>query len=358
MTLARLATFAIVALVFVASAFGTLTVLGRIIRQRLATRRARLAAPARRMLLQLAAGDGDEAALVERLAAIDGAVWRAVEPSAVAMLGKVRGEAHATLVTVFMRRGAAMRAERDLHARSPVRRARAAEVLGNLGERVALGALCELLADPNPDTRVVAARALGRIADPAAALPLLRSVAGRRPVPPQLAAHAVLRLGLAAQAEVEHALDHPDEIVRATAVEVLGLIGAVGSTPRVEAALRSDLSGEVQRRAARTLGRLGARSALAPLLEAVGPDRPAALRAVAAEALGDLGAAAAAEPLAALLADTQYRVAHHAARSLLRLGLPGLAALRAATGAAEPHAREALAMAELADGRRDLVPVP
>jgi HEAT repeat protein len=305
--------------------------------------------------VRLTAGDEDET-LTDQLAAVPPQTWRAVEPAAVAMLGKVRGEAHTALVAVFKQRGAGIRASHDLTARGAVRRARAAEVLGNLGAADAVPRLCELLRDRDADVRVVAARALGRIADAAAAGPLLAATVGARRVPPQLVAHALLRLGLAAQSETEKALDHPAELVRATAVEVLGLIGAVGAAKRVEFALRSDLSLPVRTRAARTLGRLGTFSALAPLLEAVEPGRPPALRAEAALALGELGARAAAQPLAALLADDDYQVAHQAARALLRLGGPGRDALeRADDDRSRPHAREALGVADLELARRTIL---
>jgi hypothetical protein len=354
-TLSGAAAVAIVALLVATVVFGVVTVIGRVLRGAARQRQAHLAAPARRLLVRLTAGDDDET-LVDQLVTVAPRTWRAVEPAAVAMLGKVRGEAHTALVSVFLRRGAGVRAVKDLHARSPVARARAAEVLGNLGDAGAVPELCDLLHDRDPDVRVVAARSLGRIASPDAATPLLDATVGDHPVPPQLVAHALVRLGLAAHGDVVKALDHPAELARATALEVLGLIGAVGVAKQVEFALRSDLSLEVRLRAARTLGRLGTRSALAPLLEAVEPGRPAALRAEAAKALGELGARAAAEPLAALLADPEYRVAHQAARALLRLGGPGRTALSNATGdGSRAHAEEALSVADLDEGRRSLL---
>jgi HEAT repeat protein len=351
MTLAGAAAVAIVALLVAAVVFGILTVVLRLARGVAGRRRAALAAPARRLLVRLTAGDDDET-LIDQLAAVGPRTWRAVEPAAVAMLGKVRGEAHTALVTVFQRRGAGERARRDLTARSPVRRARAAEVLGNLGDADAVRDLCLLLPDRDRDVRVVVVRALGRIADASVAGALLDATVGVNRVPPQLVAHALVRLGVAAHHDVAQALSHPSELARATALEVLGLIGAVGVAKQVEFALRSDLSLEVRVRAARTLGRLGTRSALAPLLEAVEPDRPAALRAEAARALGELGSPAAAQPLAALLADPEYRVAHHAARALLRLGRAGRTELQ---NADSEHAREALGVAALEEGRRELL---
>jgi HEAT repeat protein len=362
MTLAGAASFAIAALLVAALLFGAVTISGRLVKRVLKDRRTRLAAPARKLLVRLTAGDDDET-LIDRLATVDQRTWNAVEPAAVAMLGKVRGEAHSSLVAVFQKRGAGTKALRELQARSPVTRARAAEVLGNLGDPAAVPSLCPLLRDRNLDVRVVVARSLGRIAAPAAAMPLLDAVAGDNAVPPQLAAHALVRLGIGAQATIAAGLQHHSELARATALEVLGLIGAVGTAKQVEFALRSDLSLEVRVRAARTLGRLGPRSALAPLLEAVEPGHAPRLRAEAARALGELGAPAAAQPLAALLADRDYEVAHESARALLKLGLAGRTELENAVDVAgdEPlsaptpggHAREALSAAHLAELRRD-----
>jgi HEAT repeat protein len=353
MILADAATTALAVLVVAAAVLGTVIVLGRAMRRARDARRTRLAAPARRLLLAVSTGDDD--ADVDALVVLPPRIWRAIEPNAVALLGKVRGEAYAALVSVFERRGAGTRALRDVRRRDPVRRGRAAEVLGSLRRDEAVPALVDLLGDPDPDVRIVAARALGTIGDPSAAPHLLASVAARRSIPSHQIAHAVVRIGAPAQPAVVYALGHQVDSVRAVAAEVLGLIGAVGAARRVEEALRDDPSVEVRVRAARTLGRLGTRGAVAPLLAGLDPGEPPALRAEAARALGELGTAVSTTALAALLGDAQYQVAHEAARSLLRLGAAGREALNAALGTDEmsaAHAREALALAELDERRR------
>jgi hypothetical protein len=375
-TLAGAALVALFVMLLAALVFGGLIIGGRTVRRTRDARRARLAKPARQLLLAIAAGDEDPAQ-IEELVRLPDDVWLAVEPNAIALLGKVRGEAHTTLVDVFERRGAAWRARSRLKRRDPVARALAAEVLGNLGRKDALLPLCELLGDPDPDVRVVAARSLGRIGDAGATQPLLATLPSRRAVPAHVVATALTRLGTAAQGALLAALDDPRTPVRACAAEVLGLIGAAGATVRVESALRADPAVEVRIAAARTLGRLGTRTALAPLLDSLEPQHPAVLRAEAARALGEVGAVSAAPALTGLLADAEYSVAHNAARSLLRLGNPGRAALVAAEHrahvrprhSADPdagpdpdallgatHAREALAAAELDDHRRQTVP--
>ncbi|SDZ11429.1 HEAT repeat [Micromonospora pattaloongensis] len=361
-----IATGALLVLTAVTVVLAAVIIFGRAARRIGDARRARLAAPARRALLALAAGD-DEQANFTTLARLEPGVWRAVEPTAVALLGKVRGEARAVLVSVFEERGSGERALRQTRRAGAVRRARAAEVLGNLRRRDAVPTLVALLADPDPDVRAVTARALGRIADPTAVPALLASLVGPRPVPPQAVADAVLRIGADGRDALVGALDHPAELVRVTAVEVLGLVGAITAAGRVIEVLSGDASPAVRARAAVTLGRLGTRQSLGPLLTAVEPTQPPALRAAAARALGDLGAVAAAPALGTLLADPDHDVAHAAAYALLRMGDAGRAALaraahaapagsdppvETATARAGAYAREALAVAELEARRR------
>jgi HEAT repeat protein len=331
---------------------------GRQIRQR---RQAALAAGPRRALLAFVADNGEEGG--HDLVAIPGDAWKAAESGALGLLGKLRGEAHVALVSVFLRRGTARAALRDLRSRSRVRRARAAQVLGDLELRQAVPELCRLLTDRHAEVRVVAVRALGRIGDPSAAWRLIASLDQHHPVPSLLATHTLVQLGPDAEVTLSAALDHPQARVRAVCLDALGLLGAAGSVQRVARVLREDATLEVRVAAAANLGRLGARAALEPLTAALSPVRPAPLRAAAARALGDLGSPSAVPSLVALLGDDEFRVAHEAAHALRRLGRAGLQALRAvvdqetadanATGRgahAKPsppasHAEEALALA-------------
>jgi HEAT repeat protein len=333
----------------------------RIVRHARQRRRAALAAGPRRALLAFVADNGEQGG--EELVAIPDEAWRAAEPGALALLGKLRGEAHRALVSIFVRRGTARAALGDLRARSPVRRARAAQVLGDLELRQAVPELGRLLTDRHPEVRVVAVRALGRIGDPAAAWRLIASLDRPDPVPSLLATHALVQFGTEAEVTLSAALDHPEPRVRAVCLDALGLLGAAGSVHRIARVLRDDDVLDVRAAAAASLGRIGTRSAIEPLSAAAAPAHPTALRAAAARALGDLGSPVAVPALVALLDDEAYRVAHEAAQSLRRLGEPGLdglrgvldretAAVRAGgTGAharpswAAAHAREALALA-------------
>lgn len=332
--------------------------------------------PLRPLLLALVAGEPDEQAdAASRLAALAPPVWRSVEPAVVALLSKVRGDSRAEVVGLLEDRGVLGRARADLRRRGAVQRARAAELLGAAGDERAVPVLVELLtADRAGEVRVVAARALGRIGAAEAASPLLsalREQQGRGRVPPQVVAHALLRIGPAASDDVTAAVADDSSAVRATACEILGRIGAVGSVAALRRCLRDDGSAEVRARAARALGRLGMPSALEDLVAASAPPVPAAVRACAVEALGELGDPRAVPVLRDLLADDDGRVAALAGPALVGLGGSGRAVLHdvaASGGPALPagagvpggaggavvaeRAREALAAARL----REAVP--
>jgi HEAT repeat protein len=362
----RLFTFTIMVLAAVVLVTGLGIVAARVLRQVRQRKRAALAAGPRRALLAFVADHGEQGS--HDLVAIPEDAWAAAAPGALGLLGKLRGDAHAALVSVFLRRGTARAALRDLRSRSRVRRSRAAQVLGDLEVRQAVPELCRLLTDRHGEVRVVAVRALGRIGDPTAAWRLITSLDQSDPVPSLLVTHTLVQLGPDAEVTLSAALDHPQARVRAVCLDALGLLGAAGSVGRVARVLREDAVLDVRVAAAANLGRLGARSAIEPLTGALTPARPAPLRAAAARALGDLGAPAAVPALAALLGDGEYRVAHAAAHALRRLGRTGQEALRfvlateademaaagrgshASPSSAASHAREALALAALSAG--------
>ncbi|GAB1644859.1 HEAT repeat domain-containing protein [Krasilnikovia sp. MM14-A1259] len=317
-----------VAILVLAGAIAVLIIaaaLIRVIRKMRQRRRDRLAAAPRRALLAFVADSGESG--TDELLAIPPRAWQAVEPAAVELLGKVRGDAHRALADVFEQRGVGDRALAQLTSRDPVRRARAAEILGHLRRLHAVPEICGLLADRQPDVRVVAARALGAIGEPAAASPLLASLT--RPVPAHLVAHALARIGTGAVPALDAALRDREPLIRTTALDALGLIGATRSVPGITELLHDEQDPDVRLAAVRALGRLGGRSAVAPLLEVTELGNTDQLRAAAARALGDIGAASASDALAGLLDDPSYPVAHEAAQALRRVGPAGIAHLTA-----------------------------
>ncbi|MEV8099703.1 HEAT repeat domain-containing protein [Kitasatospora sp. NPDC085879] len=328
----------------------------RAVRRERERRRERAAEPLRVLLLEFLCAEGDEeAGSLRALSALDDRSWAAVEPTARAILAKVSGQARASLVGLFEQRGVATRAMADLRRRGPVRKGRAAEVLGLLRHRAATPRLRVLLSDADSEVRTVAARALGHIGDPADVPDLLACLHGPHPVPPAVVLQALTAFGAAGHDQIATGLDDAEPLVRAVTVEALGATGGVGWTTRVAAALRADPHLEVRIRAARALGALGTPAGLEPLLHAVRRGQPESLRAVAARALGRLGASCAAPRLGELLDDPVHRVAATAARALLHVGPAGRDELRRAAdgargGRAAAHARAALAEAAIGEG--------
>jgi len=349
-TAAGLLTTAIFGIGVLVAVLAGLTAGRRTLRRAGDRRRRALSADVRPLVLELAAGDGPEAAEAEqRLAALDERTWRAVEPEVTALLLKVRGDNHALLVSVLDRRGAVSRAVRALSSRSAVRRARAAELLGSTRRRTVVPDLVRLLGDRDPDVRQVAARALGRIGSDRAATALLDAVGDPGDVPPRIVAAALLRIGSGAHPALVTALDGPDPLRRAVAADIAGLDGAVAAVPALLRRLQTDEEIEVRIRTARALGRIGSPAGLDALLAATDGARRTALRTVAVKALGDLGSPRAVPRLVELLEDPAHRIAGNAATALVRCGPRGLSALASAAESGAPAAREALALAVLRD---------
>lgn len=315
--------------------------------RRAGARRAGRIERARPLLVRLAAGEGDEDATLDELAALPRGTWRPLEPVVVDLLGKLRGEAHGALVRLLERRGTRQRALRSARHRRATARANSAHLLGALGGPGALPRLVLLLADRDEEVRAVAVRALGRLGDPAAAVALVSALVGSgRPLPHHAVMAALRRIGPAAWTVLRSFADHPDPLVRARVAEAMGLVGAVRAASTLVTMLAGDPADEVRLRAARALGALGAPGAVDALLAATDAGEPTALRVTAAQALGALGSRAAVPVLRALVADPHHWVAHTAAAALVDVGPAGTAALQelaedSRTGAT--HALEALA---------------
>ncbi len=174
--------------------------------------------------------------------------------------------------------------------------------------------------------------------------PLVEALAGRR-VPRGVAGQALLTIGWPALPQLRVLAESQDPAVRATAVELIGLIGDAGDG-RLLAHRLHDGAAAVRASAAIGLGRLGAQEAAAAL-RATLEDRIPFVRSAAAEGLGALGDVESAPALTALAADPEFEPAQAAARALARMDAELVR--RAAAGPyVGVHLREALDVAELA----------
>jgi HEAT repeat protein len=364
------ASFAIagVAIAVLIVALSAATVLRRYHRRRQERRRALLVEPLREVLIRLVTDPtGDDSSLEHQsLLILPSATWRALEPTVLDLLRKVRGESRQRLVALVVAKGTLERMRHQTQRLGAVRRARAAELLGLLCQPEARDDLVRLLEDRDAEVRLVAARALGELGDPTAAGPLLESLVRTRSVPLRVVARSLARLGPTAGTVLVEGLRSDGALVRAVCAEICGLVGVTAAQPALLAALDRDADEDVRVRAARALGRIGLLSALPALVRATDDWQPPALRAVAARALGDLGGPGPVGFLEVLLGDPDHRVSTNAGQSMARVGAAGLARLRQISrdpGAAGACAREALALHGLSRGlvvepSRPLVPLP
>lgn len=310
--------------------------------------RAALTTPWRGPLLAAAAG---EELAPQLLTPLDRAQWGAVEAEVLRLARLVRGEGRDRLVEVLARHGRISRARHRITGRGPVRRARAAELLGLAGDERSLPALARLLADHDREVRLVAVRAIGRIGAPAAVGILVAALA-RHDVPARVVAQALVHLRPGADGALDAAARHHDPVVRAYLMEVLGLRRAHPSSGTIVRALRQDPEAEVRLRAAKALSRLAMPATTPALRLAVRDDPDPGVRAFAARALGEIRDPRAVAALESLLrARPTPLAARNAAHALACQGGGGLWALRSVAygddETAAAHAVEALSLAAL-----------
>ena len=347
--------FAGLALAALGLALAAAIVLQRGLRQHSGRRDLALVEPFRPLLIALVMDDHVDAAATAQILGADDRAWSALEPHIISMVRKLRGDSRAVLVNLLDERGTITRLNRRLKRPGAVGRARAAELLGLLGEHAPRRDLERLaLRDHDAEVRIVAARALGEIGDPMSARALLAAASGPRAVPLRIAARSLARLGPGAAPELMRGLRSDKTTSRAVSAEILGLLGVTAAATALAGAADDDAELDVRIRSARALGRIGVPSALPVLERCTGPDHHPALRAVAARAVGEVGGPIAIELLARLMDDPTHRVASNAARALGRLGdraLPVLRRTAAGPTPGAPYAAEVLAELDVRSGR-------
>jgi HEAT repeat protein len=237
---------------------------------------------------------------------------------------------------------------KQLRHRNPVRRGRAAFLIGELRVPVASEMLPPLLADPDPDVRLVACAELGGIATQAAALSLISAVMAGDLAPERI----IERLGGGwAVPSLVSALEDPElarslapgdgdpsERWRPAVARALG----VAADPRAELALARMLDSphtEERVAAARALGPSGTEASVAVLIKALG-DPAWEVRAQAAKSLSAHPEQRAVPALEARLSDEAWWVRSNAADTLATIGTDGVTALKRALSHSDRYARE------------------
>ena len=274
---------------------------------------------------------------------------------ALGLLPVLRGGERERLSRLLEECGLVNAALLDLHGRSAVRRARAADLLGRASVQRSAPELIRLLGDRDGDVRQTAARALGLIGNSAAVPALLRTME-EGTVPLNTSTMAILRMDRGARAPLIDGLRAESELVRAMSAELLGRLGAVSALPELSDVVTSDPSLEVRIRAVRALGLIGAPGSVDALATAMGSRQPVALRAVATRALGRVGGPRTITLLRGALDAPEHVVAMNAAQALAALGDEGEEVLNRlvaeGTTRGAGYAREGLSQAVLSRSRR------
>jgi len=259
---------------------------------------------------------------------------------------RLRGASRERIAQYFEREGHVRDAIDGLSDRRSWRRATAADVLGDMGSRAAVPALLAGLDDGERDVRSAAARSLGRLGATEAVEPLVGALSSHL-IPRGVVGQSVLALGAQAVPRLVALLAHPEPEVRATAAELVGLLGGAGEEEHLLGRL-ADTSAAVRGRAAIALGRLGAAEAYHGL-DGTLSDRAPQVRAAAAEALGLIGDARAFPVLLDIARNDTFEPARAAAHALSRLA-PDLLQEAARGPGAGPFVREAAETAAIEAG--------
>ncbi|MDO5629498.1 MAG: HEAT repeat domain-containing protein [Mobilicoccus sp.] len=352
-TIAVLVVVMVVCVVLVAA-----TVSARVARERRSRSLARLTGPHRALLLDVASGEDDDGSSAAAVTALTGKTWEGVRGVVITLLTKVRGAPADQLVAILREHGEIDLARAGTRARSVTHRARSANTLGLTRAGEALPDLVPLLGDRSPEVRLVAARALGQIADPAAASEVLQAVVppdGRRSgpigVPAWIVSDALLAMGPTVGPVVLAGLVDPHPQVRGVAASV----AAHATYPGLRQVLRERLEVEteplVRASVATALGRVGRRDDVEVLADHASPSTDPHLRRACVDALGALGAGEATEVLVELLGDDDRRLSTIAADALVGLGPAGREVLEAISAQGDAAARAARGSLQLADLR-------
>lgn len=267
-----------------------------------------------------------------------------VDPSDVdilaALVGRygrhLRGDARERVAAFFSAFGVVAGLVQDMKSPKSWKRATAAAALGDMGAREAIGPLRVALTDADSDVRTAAATALGRLGAVEAIDSVTRAIA-EGAVPRSAGANALLELGPEALPSLQPLARDPQAPVRATALEIIGLLGS-GADKEFPVHGLYDHHPTVRRAAATALGRIADREAAAGLRHAL-IDPAAEVRAAAARALGRIGDRSVADDLMHLATHDSFDVAHAAAAALTVLDPRLVVAARGSVRA--PALREA-----------------
>jgi HEAT repeat protein len=199
-------------------------------------------------------------------------------------------------------------------------RMRAAQTLGRIGDKRAVEPLIGAVRDSDVDVQKAAIDALGRIGDGRAAVPLITALQSDNPSIGDLAGQALIRIDTASVMPLIAAFKNTGNKARNRMVDVLGKIGDKRATAPLIAAIH-DPDRDVQWRAVEALGRLKDPRAVEPLL-ADFADKSNWLRKNIAWSLGEIGDKRAVQQLIKVAEDRDSDAQRRAIEALGKIGDP------------------------------------
>jgi HEAT repeat protein len=264
-----------------------------------------------------------------------------VRTVAIEGLAELRGGERDRLIELLERSGVVTETAAGLNSRGWRERSEAAEALGYIASPAAAGPLLAALQDPHSEVRLSCAGALAELGDEGHAKAILAvadELASARPGP---VAGILVTLGRTGPAALSLALGtaaSPE--LRRLAAAVVGELRLAQHSRLLREALASD-DDELVARAARGLGLIGDVEAVDALLGMIEqPDRSLLVRIAATSALGGIGDPRVAPALGRELEADDWLLQERAAESLHLLGGEGDEVLRVALTSTVQSARE------------------
>ncbi|NQU36493.1 MAG: HEAT repeat domain-containing protein [Actinobacteria bacterium] len=284
-------------------------------------------ADARRKMLRAAAVGEVGRAEIPRMSK---RATRDVLMSAARLLNDIKGTSHADLVSFLHEAGYVDLAQSQLRSRRAISRGVACEFLGSLSQIDFAPQIEPLITDSDRDVRNTAARALGRLHDPAATDSLLRSLVGPHAIGTALIETALLRIGPAVAPPLLASLEGGANQVVDVSARVLGMLNIREARPALIDVLSSSRPVTTRYEAALALGRLGGGDSIAALTHQLAAAEEPEIRLAAARALSGNAASSGVRNLSAALTDQSPEVCRAAATALAESGPGGRSALELA----------------------------
>lgn len=250
---------------------------------------ARLDVRVRPVVLSIAVAESDELpALFKQVTAFRIFARQQAIATAFKMLTEVSGESRRNLAALMIDQGVVKKSLKQVGSLDPIRRARAAELLGLVNPPEALEVLARLTKDRSREVRIVAVRGLGRTHSDAATALIERVLQQPRTAPTWLTGSALLEYETPQHFPLKTYLSHPSPVVRQVATTLGSLLPQADTTILLGRCVLEDEDRLVRVMAARALGRLQSRAGVEPLSIAAMSDPNRSVRVAAALALSEL----------------------------------------------------------------------